>query len=84
MRTDIFFRGCLFSHHDTVVFQPDPSFFGTITFVFDQETGEGSKIDARGDKPELEVSVTIQKVRSSRDPDHCSRGNLIVRVISEA
>ena len=44
--------------------QPEPSFFGSMTFVFDQELDED--MEGGGDgrvKPELELSVTIQKVR---------------------
>eukprot|EP00903_Cladosiphon_okamuranus_P013389 g12477.t1 len=43
--------------------KPEPSFFGSMTFVFDQELDED--MEGGGDgrvKPELELSVTIQKV----------------------
>lgn len=49
-------------------FQPDPSFSGSMTFVFDQELDEdmedGSWDGVPRDKPELELSVTVEKVKN--------------------
>ncbi|CAN0012314.1 unnamed protein product [Ectocarpus sp. 4 AP-2014] len=59
--------------------KPDPSFSGSMTFVFDQELDEdmedGSWDGVARDKPELELSVTVEKVRED-DEKNGEAGNL--------